>query len=96
MPVLGRGLEPQLEFSPAELELGPLLPQSRGEEGEEVAAKNPCEVYSVAVEQQRLAEEQVRGKVCAHSCRFTALRHSPACAREMGQCSGQSLVAFRG
>ncbi|XP_065519872.1 hydrocephalus-inducing protein-like, partial [Lathamus discolor] len=33
VPVLGCGLEPRLELSPAELELGPLLPQSHGEEG---------------------------------------------------------------
>ncbi|XP_061324836.1 hydrocephalus-inducing protein homolog [Pezoporus flaviventris] len=56
--VLGRGLEPRLEFSPAELELGPLLPQSHGEEGT-VAVKTPCEVYSLEFDQQRLAEEQL-------------------------------------
>ncbi|XP_065519817.1 hydrocephalus-inducing protein-like [Lathamus discolor] len=33
VPVLGCGLQPRLELSPAELELGPLLPQSHGEEG---------------------------------------------------------------
>ncbi|KAM4640217.1 hydrocephalus-inducing protein-like [Amazona ochrocephala] len=58
VPVLGRGLEPRLEFSPAELELGPLLPQSHGEEGTAVA-KTPCEVYSLEFDQQHLAEEQL-------------------------------------
>ncbi|XP_061325296.1 hydrocephalus-inducing protein-like [Pezoporus flaviventris] len=58
VPVLGRGLEPRLEFSPAELELGPLLPQSHGEEGT-VVVKTPCEVYSLEFDQQRLAEEQL-------------------------------------
>ncbi|XP_033920405.1 hydrocephalus-inducing protein homolog [Melopsittacus undulatus] len=57
VPVLGRGLEPRLESIPAELELGPLLPQSHGEEGT-VVVKKPCEVYSVQFEQQHLAEEQ--------------------------------------
>ncbi|KAM4640218.1 hydrocephalus-inducing protein-like [Amazona ochrocephala] len=58
VPVLGRGLESRLEFSPAELELGPLLPQSHGEEGTAVA-KTPCEVYSLEFDQQHLAEEQL-------------------------------------
>lgn len=83
VPLLGRGLEPRLEFSPEELKLGPLLPQSGGEEGT-VVVKNPCEAYSLEFDQQHLAEEQVRGKVCAHSCRLPALQHSQACAREMG------------
>lgn len=95
VPVLGHGLEPRLEFSPSELELGPLLPQSCGEEGT-VVVKNPCEVYSLEFDQQHLAEEQVRGKVCAHSCSFTALQHSQACAREMGALRRESLVAFQG
>lgn len=83
VPVLGRGLEPQLESSPAELELGPLLPQSHGEKGP-VVVESPCEVCSLEPDQQQLAEEQVRGKVCAHCCRFPALQHAQACAREMG------------
>lgn len=71
------------------LELGPLLPSSRGAEGT-VVVKNPCEFpiefYSLEFDQQYLAEEQVRGNVwslcaCFHS--FTALQHSQACAREM-------------
>ncbi|KAM9508694.1 hydrocephalus-inducing protein-like isoform 3-T3 [Guaruba guarouba] len=60
--VLGHGLEPRLEFSPSELELGPLLPQSCGEEGA-VVMKSPCEVYSLEFDEQHLAEEQVRGKL---------------------------------
>lgn len=64
--VSGQGLEPRLEFSPAALELGPLLPYSRGAVGT-VAVKNPCEFpiefYSLEFDQQYLAEEQVRGNV---------------------------------
>ncbi|KAM8982871.1 hydrocephalus-inducing protein homolog isoform 2-T2 [Ara ararauna] len=56
--VLGHGLEPRLEFSPSELELGPLLPQSCGEEGA-VVMKSPCEVYSLEFDEQHLAEEQL-------------------------------------
>ncbi|XP_065519840.1 hydrocephalus-inducing protein homolog [Lathamus discolor] len=41
VPVLGCGLEPRLELSPAELELGPLLPQSHGEEGTVVRRMQP-------------------------------------------------------
>ncbi|XP_065519858.1 hydrocephalus-inducing protein-like, partial [Lathamus discolor] len=41
VPVLGCGLEPRLELSPAELELGPLLPQSHGEEGTVVVTFSP-------------------------------------------------------
>ncbi|XP_065519893.1 hydrocephalus-inducing protein-like, partial [Lathamus discolor] len=41
VPVLGCGLEPRLELSPAELELGPLLPQSHGEEGTVVLLRTP-------------------------------------------------------
>ena len=82
VPVSGRGLEPRLEFSPAVLELEPLLPQNRGVEGT-VVVKNPCEFpiefYSLEFDQQYLAEEQV-----LHSRSFTALQHSQARAREMG------------
>ncbi|XP_065519831.1 hydrocephalus-inducing protein-like [Lathamus discolor] len=41
VPVLGCGLEPRLELSPAELKLGPLLPQSHGEEGTVVRRMQP-------------------------------------------------------
>ncbi len=65
----GHGLQPQLEFSPSVLELGPSLPCSRGAEGT-VVVKNPCdfpiEFYSLEFDQQYLAEEQVRGKVWSH------------------------------
>ncbi|XP_030368417.1 hydrocephalus-inducing protein homolog isoform X2 [Strigops habroptila] len=56
--VSGHGLEPRLEFSPAVLELGPVLPRSRGVEGT-VVVKNPCEVYSQELDQQHLVEEQI-------------------------------------
>lgn len=78
----GQGLEPQLEFSPTVLELGPLLPYSCGVEGT-VLVRNPCEFpiefYSLEFDEQYLVEEQVRGKVwsthtCSHS--FTVLQHS--------------------
>ena len=89
LQVLGCGLEPQLEFSPPVLELGPLLPYSCGAEGT-VVVKNPCEFpiefYSLEFDQQYLAEEQVRGKVwppCARSRSFTVLQHSRVHAREM-------------
>ncbi|KFQ76081.1 Hydrocephalus-inducing protein, partial [Phaethon lepturus] len=62
LQVLGHGLEPQLEFSPSVLELGPLLPYSHGAEGT-VVVKNPCtfpiEFYSLEFDQQYLAEEQI-------------------------------------
>ncbi|XP_074748293.1 hydrocephalus-inducing protein homolog isoform X5 [Strix uralensis] len=62
LQVSGRGLEPQLEFSPPVLELGPLLPYSCGAEGT-VVVKNPCEFpiefYSLEFDQQYLAEEQI-------------------------------------
>lgn len=82
LQVSGRGLEPQLEFSPTVLELGPLLPYSCGAEGT-VLVRNPCEFpiefYSLEFDEQYLAEEQVRRKVwsphmCSHS--FTVLQHS--------------------
>ncbi|XP_074007853.1 hydrocephalus-inducing protein homolog [Numenius arquata] len=60
--VSGQGLEPQLEFSPSVLELGPLLPYSPGAEGT-VVVRNPCEFpiefYSLEFDQQYLAEEQI-------------------------------------
>lgn len=89
LQVSGHGLEPQLEFSPPVLELGPLLPYSHGAEGT-VVVKNPCEFpiefYSLEFDQQYLAEEQVRGKVWSpHACSrsFTVLQCSQACAGEM-------------
>ncbi|KAM6352746.1 hydrocephalus-inducing protein homolog isoform 6-T13 [Alca torda] len=62
LQVSGHGLEPQLEFSPLMLELGPLLPYSCGAEGT-VVVRNPCEFpiefYSLEFDQQYLAEEQI-------------------------------------
>ncbi|XP_075621905.1 hydrocephalus-inducing protein homolog [Balearica regulorum gibbericeps] len=62
LQVSGHGLEPQLEFSPPVLELGPLVPYSPGAEGT-VVVKNPCEFpvefYSLEFDQQYLAEEQI-------------------------------------
>ncbi|NXS93719.1 HYDIN protein, partial [Jacana jacana] len=60
--VSGQGLEPQLQFSPSVLELGPLLPYSPGAVGT-VVVRNPCEYpiefYSLEFDQQYLAEEQI-------------------------------------
>ncbi|XP_009996299.1 PREDICTED: hydrocephalus-inducing protein homolog [Chaetura pelagica] len=62
LQVLGRGVEPQLEFNPPVLELGPLLPLGRWAEGT-VVVKNPCEfpieLYSLEFDQQYLAEEEM-------------------------------------
>ncbi|XP_069735049.1 LOW QUALITY PROTEIN: hydrocephalus-inducing protein homolog [Phaenicophaeus curvirostris] len=62
LPVSGHGLEPQLEFCPPVLELGPLLPNSQGVEGT-VMVKNPCEFpiefYSLEFDHQYLEEEQI-------------------------------------
>ncbi|OXB57221.1 hypothetical protein ASZ78_016396 [Callipepla squamata] len=62
LQVSGRGLEPQLQFNPPVLELGPLLPYSSGTAGT-VVVKNPCEFpiefYSLEFDQQYLAEEQI-------------------------------------
>ncbi|XP_064015890.1 LOW QUALITY PROTEIN: hydrocephalus-inducing protein homolog [Pogoniulus pusillus] len=59
--VSGRGLEPRLDFQPEVLELGPVLPCSRGAEGR-VVVRNPCqfpiEFYSLEFDQQYLAEEE--------------------------------------
>lgn len=58
----GQGLEPQLEFSTREIELGPVLPYSNGEEVE-VLVHNPCpfpiEFYSLDFDKQYLEEEKV-------------------------------------
>ncbi|XP_021264314.1 hydrocephalus-inducing protein homolog isoform X3 [Numida meleagris] len=62
LQVSGHGLEPQLEFDPPVLELGPLLPYSSGAAGT-VVVKNPCkfpiEFYSLEFDQQYLVEEQI-------------------------------------
>ncbi|KAM9214465.1 hydrocephalus-inducing protein homolog [Leptosomus discolor] len=76
LQVSGQGLEPQLEFSPAVLELGPLLPYSRGAEGT-VVVKNPCEFpiefYSLEYDQQYLAEEQILRLLKDYDCHNTLL-----------------------
>ncbi|NXT36809.1 HYDIN protein, partial [Pelecanoides urinatrix] len=72
----GHGLEPQLEFSPTVLELGPLLPHSSGVEGT-VVVKNPCEFpiefYSLEFDQQYLAEEQILRMLKDYDCHNTLL-----------------------
>ncbi|KAM9289560.1 hydrocephalus-inducing protein homolog [Morus bassanus] len=76
LQVSGHGLEPQLEFSPTVLELGPLLPYSRGAEGT-VVVKNPCEFpiefYSLEFDQQYLAEEQILRMLKDYDCHNTLL-----------------------
>ncbi|CAM9161005.1 unnamed protein product [Bubo scandiacus] len=76
LQVSGRGLEPQLEFSPLVLELGPLLPYSCGAEGT-VVVKNPCEFpiefYSLEFDQQYLAEEQILQTLKDYDCHNTLL-----------------------
>ncbi|KAK2848119.1 hypothetical protein Q7C36_009801 [Tachysurus vachellii] len=58
----GQGLEPQLEFSTSEIELGPVLPYSYGDEVE-VLVHNPChfpiEFYSLDYDSQYLEEERI-------------------------------------
>uniref|UniRef100_A0A8C9LFZ1 HYDIN n=1 Tax=Pavo cristatus TaxID=9049 RepID=A0A8C9LFZ1_PAVCR len=76
LQVSGRGLEPQLEFDPPVLELGPLLPYSGGTAGT-VVVKNPCEFpiefYSLEFDQQYLAEEQILRMLKDYDCRNTLL-----------------------
>ncbi|XP_008933568.1 PREDICTED: hydrocephalus-inducing protein homolog, partial [Merops nubicus] len=76
LQVLGHGLEPQLEFSPPVLELGPVLPCSWGVEGT-VVVKNPCtfpiEFYSLEFDEQYLAEEQILRMLKDYDCHNTLL-----------------------
>ncbi|XP_030334371.1 hydrocephalus-inducing protein homolog [Strigops habroptila] len=76
LQMLGRGLEPRLEFSPPVLELGPLLPYSRGVEGT-VVVKNPCEFpiefYSLEFDEQYLAEEEILRMLKDYNCHNTLL-----------------------
>uniref|UniRef100_A0A8C3Q1J6 HYDIN protein n=1 Tax=Chrysolophus pictus TaxID=9089 RepID=A0A8C3Q1J6_CHRPC len=76
LQVSGCGLEPQLEFDPPLLELGPLLPYSSGATGT-VVVKNPCEFpiefYSLEFDQQYLAEEQILRMLKDYDCRNTLL-----------------------
>ncbi|NXG37545.1 HYDIN protein, partial [Dromaius novaehollandiae] len=72
----GRGLEPRLEFNPAVLELGPLLPYSDGVQAN-VVVKNPCEFpiefYSLDFDQQYLAEELILRMLKDYDCHNTLL-----------------------
>ncbi|XP_077145064.1 hydrocephalus-inducing protein homolog isoform X4 [Ranitomeya variabilis] len=58
----GQGLEPQLEFTPGVLELGPILPLSSGDDVE-VVVRNPCsfpiEFYSLEMDKQYVEEEKI-------------------------------------
>lgn len=58
----GQGEEPQLEFCPSVLELGPFLPASTEAEAE-ITVRNPCsfpiEFYSLEFDTQYLEEEKV-------------------------------------
>ncbi|XP_027749345.1 hydrocephalus-inducing protein homolog, partial [Empidonax traillii] len=60
--VSGQGLEPQLEFSPAEINLGALLPCS-SELERTVVVKNPCkfpiEFYSLEFDEEYREEEKI-------------------------------------
>ncbi|XP_065519890.1 hydrocephalus-inducing protein homolog, partial [Lathamus discolor] len=67
VPVLGCGLEPRLELSPAELELGPLLPQSHGEEGTVVGSL-------VSLDQDQLSFGAVVRQ--SYTCRRVVMRNA--------------------
>ncbi|KAM8946018.1 LOW QUALITY PROTEIN: hydrocephalus-inducing protein homolog [Pelodytes ibericus] len=60
--VQGQGLEPQLDFSPSMLELGPVLPSSPGD-SVDVLVRNPCtfpiEFYSLEMDKQYVEEEKI-------------------------------------
>lgn len=62
MTARGVGEEPQLEFCPSELQLGPCLPSSTQAEAE-VTVKNPCsfpiEFFSLELDTQYIEEEKV-------------------------------------
>lgn len=62
IPAQGKGEEPQLQFCPSVLQLGPCLPVSTDVEAE-VTVKNPCsfpiEFYSLEFDTQYLEEEKV-------------------------------------
>ncbi|KAM6325117.1 LOW QUALITY PROTEIN: hydrocephalus-inducing protein homolog [Podargus strigoides] len=76
LQVSGHGVEPRLEFSPAMLELGPLLPDGSEVEGT-VVVKNLCqfpiEFYSLEFDQQYLAEEEVLRMLKEYDCHNTLL-----------------------
>ncbi|XP_071423974.1 hydrocephalus-inducing protein homolog [Pithys albifrons albifrons] len=64
--VSGQGLEPRLEFSPTELNLGAVLPCSPGVE-RTVVVKNPCtfpiEFYSLEYDEEYIEEEKILRKL---------------------------------
>ncbi|NWX91311.1 HYDIN protein, partial [Nothoprocta pentlandii] len=76
LQLVGRGLEPRLEFEPPVLTLGPLLPYSSGAQAS-VVVKNPCdfpvEFYSLDFDQQYLAEEEILRTLKDYDCNKTLL-----------------------
>ena len=60
--VMGRGLEPKLDFSLSHVEFDPILPHSAGDE-KDIIVTNPCpfpvEMYSLELDKQYLYEEEV-------------------------------------
>ncbi|XP_053911718.1 hydrocephalus-inducing protein homolog [Cuculus canorus] len=76
LQVSGHGLEPQLEFCPTVLELGPLLLDSHGAEGT-VLVKNPCELlvefFSLEFDEEYLAEEQILRMLEDYNSQSTSL-----------------------
>ncbi|XP_065519826.1 hydrocephalus-inducing protein-like, partial [Lathamus discolor] len=90
VPVLGCGLEPRLELSPAELELGPLLPQSHGEEGT---------VVVLCLKPSKELKLKARGDTCKVEVTFSPKRHmQPFSGEVLLECRGlvRSLFAVRG
>ncbi|XP_062442830.1 hydrocephalus-inducing protein homolog [Rhea pennata] len=76
LQLLGHGLEPRLDFSPPVLELGPLLPYSKGVQAT-VVVKNPCdfpiEFYSLDFDQEYLTEELILRMLQDYDCHNTLL-----------------------
>ncbi|XP_030060864.1 hydrocephalus-inducing protein homolog [Microcaecilia unicolor] len=91
--VQGQGLEPQLDFSPTMLELGPVLPFSPGDEME-LLVKNPCsfpiEFYSLEHDKQYLEEEKILQMVKGYDSNNTLLLP----ARFPGEKLPQELLEF--
>ncbi|XP_043935458.1 hydrocephalus-inducing protein homolog [Protopterus annectens] len=72
----GQGLEPQLNFTPAVLEFGPVLPYSPGEEAD-ILVKNPCnfpiEFYSLEYDKQYIEEEKILRMMKGYDAQNTLL-----------------------